>query len=218
MAKVPVAGSVKTRLARGVGVAEALRFYRATSRAVLGRIGRQPFWETIIAISPDTGVGARVWPRGVALQGQGRGDLGRRMQRPMLQLPPGPVCIVGTDVPDIDVALIRRAFRRLGNNDAVFGPAEDGGFWLVGQRRRPRVIAAYAGVRWSHAETLADVLSNLGNHKVAVTGQLHDVDEPVDLARTGWDFGRLIRPRATLPTATGYQHPLPRNRHRCVAY
>ena len=194
MAKVPVAGNVKTRLARGLGVAEALRFYRATARAVLGRVGRQPFWQTIIAVSPDTGTSNRVWPKRMARLGQGPGDLGVRMQRPMLGLPPGPVCVVGTDVPGIDVAQIRRAFRLLGQHDMVFGPAEDGGFWLVGQRRRPRLIAPYANVRWSHAETLADVLANLERHRVGFAGRLSDVDEPSDLTPVRATFGRLIRP------------------------
>ena len=192
MAKVPVAGSVKTRLARIIGVAEALRFYRATSRAVLGRIGRQPFWDTFVAVTPDTGICNRIWPRGMARLAQGPGDLGARLQRPMRTLPPGPVCVVGTDVPDIDVALIRRAFRLLGQNDVVFGPAEDGGFWLVGQRRRPGLIEHYANVRWSHVETLADVLANLGGRKVAFTGRLHDVDEPSDLEHARGSFGRRI--------------------------
>lgn len=198
MAKVPVAGQVKTRLARSIGVTEALRFYRATSRAVLGRLCGQPFWETIIAIAPDTGIGARIWPRGATLQPQGRGDLGQRMQRPMRRLPPGPVCVIGTDVPDIEVAHIRRAFRLLGNNDAVFGPAADGGFWLVGLGRRPRVIDPYAGgVRWSHAKTLADVRHNLAGHDVGFTERLHDVDERQDLERQKGSFGRLIRPHRT---------------------
>ena len=196
MAKLPVAGNVKTRLARSIGVGEALRFYRATSRAVLGRLCGQPFWETRIAVAPDTGVAGRQWPPGIHLLPQGRGDLGARMQRPMLKLPPGPVCVVGTDVPGIDVDLVRRAFRFLGGNDIVFGPAEDGGFWLAGQRRRCRVIAApYANVRWSHAATLADVMANLRNAKVAFTGRLHDVDEAADLAATRGTFGRRIRPR-----------------------
>lgn len=198
MAKVPVAGNVKTRLTRAIGVGEALRFYRATARAVLGRLAHQPFWETIVAVTPDTGLGDRVWPVGIRLMPQGRGDLGMRMQRPMLKLPPGPVCVVGTDVPGIDVAQVRRAFRSLSDSDIVFGPAEDGGFWLVGQRRRPWVMAPYANVRWSHAETLADVLANLGNSKVALAGRLTDVDEPADFLRTGGTFGRRIRPLAKM--------------------
>lgn len=205
MAKVPVAGNVKTRLARQIGTSEAVRFYRATSSAVIGRLARQPFWETIIAVSPDAGAQGcqgRIWPRGIKRAAQGGGDLGNRMQRPMRRLAPGPVCVVGTDVPGITVALVRRAFRLLGNRTIVFGPAADGGFWLVGQRRRTRLVEPYAKVRWSHPETLADVLGNIergpgGAARVGFTGQLHDVDEVADLVHTRGQFGRRIPPPNT---------------------
>lgn len=199
MAKVPVAGNVKTRLARQAGIAEALRFYRATSQAVIGRLGHQPFWETVIAVSPDQGIAGRMWPRTIKRVAQGGGDLGARMQRPMRGLGPGPVCVLGTDVPGISVALVRRAFRQLGSREIVFGPAADGGFWLVGQRRRRRLIEPYANVHWSHPETLADVLGNIERDnsrpaRVGFTGQLHDVDDAADLARTRGLFGRRILP------------------------
>ena len=197
MAKRPVAGRVKTRLARGVGIAEALRFYRTASTAVIGRLARQPFWETILAVAPDAERSARVWPGDVMRIGQGGGDLGRRMQHPMRILPPGPVCVVGTDVPGIDVAAVRRAFRGLGRHDAVFGPAADGGFWLVGLRRRPRLIEPYAGtIRWSSTDALADVLAGLEGCSIGFTETLADVDDAADLANTAGTAGRRVRRRA----------------------
>ncbi len=192
MVRAPVAGRVKTRLARGIGVAEALRFYRVQSRTVIGRLGRQPFWETILTVTPDRDRASRAWPGDIVRVRQGGGDLGVRMQRPMRTLPPGPVCVIGTDIPGIRVAHIRRAFSALGRCDAVFGPASDGGFWLVGMRRRPRVVAPYAGVRWSHEETLADVLVNLAPHRVGFTATLHDVDAAADLVRVAEGLGRLV--------------------------
>ncbi len=194
MAKLPIAGRVKTRLGHEIGVAEATRFYRATVRAVMRRLGGQPFWQTLIAVSPDTGAASPMLPAALARIPQGAGDLGRRMQRPMHTLPPGPVCVIGTDIPAIDAAHIRRAFRLLGAKDAVFGPAEDGGFWLVGMRRRPRLISPYAGVGWSQPDTLAQVTANLGNHDVGLTDCLSDVDSAADLSRFRGSYGRLIRP------------------------
>ncbi|WP_425283593.1 DUF2064 domain-containing protein [Methyloceanibacter stevinii] len=52
-------------------------------------------------------------------------------------MPPGPVVLVGSDIPRISRAHIAEAFRLLGNADAVFGPAQDGGYWLVGFKRSP---------------------------------------------------------------------------------
>ncbi len=197
MAKVPIAGRVKTRLAREIGVAEALRFYRAASAAMLSRLAAQPFWRAYLTITPDVDAASRVFPAHIARLRQGGGDLGQRMQRPMRELPPGPVCVIGTDIPDLRANDIRQAFRALGHCDVVFGPAADGGFWLVGQRRRPRVIEPYAGVRWSHDRTLADVRANLHRHAVGFTTTLSDVDTAIDLAHHAAFAGRRLLPCRT---------------------
>ncbi len=193
MVKVPVAGRVKTRLAREIGVVRATMFYRHAMREVIARLARQPFWRTLVIVDPDSGVASRMLPGGTARGGQGRGDLGTRMQRPMRRLAPGPVCLIGTDVPDISVADVRSAFRRLGDHDAVFGPAADGGFWLVGLRRVPRVIDPYRGrVPWSRADTLERTLANLSGARVAFTTRHPDVENTADLARNRGRYARRI--------------------------
>lgn len=194
MARVPVAGRVKTRLARVVGTVEALRFYRTVSRIVPMRLVRDPRWETWLAITPDADRTSRAWPPSLLRMGQGGGDLGARMQMPMRTLPPGPVCVVGTDIPGIRPSDIARAFRLLGSADAVFGPATDGGFWLVGMRRRPRLAEPYRRVRWSQSDTLGQVIGNLSGLRVGLTSRLDDVDEAADLVRTARARGRLVLP------------------------
>jgi rSAM/selenodomain-associated transferase 1 len=193
MAKVPVAGRVKTRLAREIGVVRATMFYRTAMRGVIARLAHQPFWRTVLIVDPDSGVASRMLPTGTTRAGQGSGNLGARMQRPMRVLPRGPVCVIGTDVPDISVADVRRAFRQLGGHDAVFGPAEDGGFWLVGFRRVPRVIDPYrARVPWSRADTLERTLANLSDARVAFTTRHHDIDSAADLARNRGRYARRV--------------------------
>jgi rSAM/selenodomain-associated transferase 1 len=194
MAKAPVAGAVKTRLAREVGAAQATRFARASTAALLDRIGHDPRWQTILAVTPDTSVASHCWPRGPARMPQGAGDLGRRMQRVFDLLPPGPAVIIGTDVPGIARADIARAFRLLGRHDAVFGPAADGGYWLVGARRRPTVPRLFANVRWSSPHALADTLANLQGRPVTFVATLGDVDEAKDLGENAARFGRRVLP------------------------
>jgi len=98
------------------------------------------------------------------------------MQRLFQLLPPGPVIIVGSDIPAIGPAHIARAFRLLGRADVVLGPARDGGYWLIGMKRIPRVLAPFASVRWSSRHALADTLVNLEGKRVAVAAELNDVD------------------------------------------
>ena len=199
MAKAPVAGGVKTRLAREIGVAAASRFARQATAALLQRVAHDPRWQTILAVSPDTAAASHCWPRDITRMGQGRGDLGRRMQRIMERVPRGPLVIVGTDVPGITPALIAGAFRRLGRHDAVFGPAADGGYWLVGLKRRPRLLRVFANVRWSSEHALADTLANLQGRAVAFVATLSDVDDARGFHATAGCFGRRVLPRSSPP-------------------
>ncbi len=198
MAKAPVAGRVKTRLARELGVATATRFARQSMAALLARLSRCLGRRATITIAADGGMGARFWSRDVALMPQDRGDLGARMQRIVQLMPLGPVVIIGTDVPGISGTHISAAFRLLGRHDAVFGPAGDGGYWLVGMRRRPRLPAPFRGVRWSTPHALADTLANLGGYSVAQVDTLADVDNAGDFIACAAYFGRRVAPRSQI--------------------
>ncbi|MGG5888894.1 TIGR04282 family arsenosugar biosynthesis glycosyltransferase [Falsiroseomonas sp. HC035] len=175
-ARAPRLGTVKRRLARGIGAMATLRFYRGQLAALLGAVGRDRRWATAISATPDR-VRAR-WPRRVPVLAQGRGGLGQRMARAMR--PHRRVVIVGSDIPEVGAADIAAAFRALGRADAVFGPAEDGGYWLVGLGPR-RPAAPFAKVRWSTDHALADTLANFRNHRVALLRRLRDVDTAEDL-------------------------------------
>jgi uncharacterized protein len=194
MAKLPVAGGVKTRLARDIGVAGATRFARHAAAALLQRLGYDGRWQTVLAVAPNQAKWSRAWPRGVARMPQGSGDLGRRMQRIFACRHAGPVLIVGTDVPGITPAHIAEAFRLLGRHDAVFGPAADGGYWLIGLKRRPRVLRPFAGVRWSSPHALADTLANVRVYKVAFVATLSDVDDAQGFGSSAEHFGRRVFP------------------------
>ena len=176
--KAPRLGAVKTRLAADIGMVEAWRFYRACLAGALRRLGRDSRWRCSLAVTPDRFV--RPGDRA-----QGGGDLGARMARALRHMPGGPVVIIGGDIPDIESADIVRAFRELERRDLVFGPASDGGFWLVGaRRRRPLPRDLFRHVRWSSAHALADTLAGLGGRcSTALIRQLDDIDNGDDYRR-----------------------------------
>ena len=182
-ARQPRLGAVKTRLGREIGMVAAAIFYRRALARVLKRLGRDSRWRPWLAVTPDGAVDGR-WPHPWTVFPQGPGDLGRRMARVMALLPPGPVVLIGTDVPDIRPRHVARAFRALGGHDAVFGPAADGGYWLVGMKRRPPDLAVFDGVRWSTEHALADTVANL-NRPPALIDTLEDVDD-----RASWERWR----------------------------
>ena len=183
MVKEPRPGRVKTRLGRGIGMVAAAWWFRHQVRRLLRRVD-DPRWHLVLAVSPDrAGMASRVWPAHLPRVPQGPGDLGDRMGRLFRGLPPGPVCIIGADIPGIDRGHIARAFAALGAHDAVIGPAPDGGYWLIGLRRTAAVPARlFHGVRWSSAHARSDTLAGLAGHRVALTDTLSDVDEARDLS------------------------------------
>lgn len=173
-ARQPRLGAGKRRLARDIGATAALNFQRTQLAQTLRRLARDPRWRTYIAVTPDR---SRPWPAMIPVLAQGGGDLGVRMARAARGLPPGPVVIVGCDIPGLTAAHVAAAFRKLGACDAVFGPATDGGYWLVGLRRRPRFIDPFTEVRWSTRHALADTLAGLTDRRVAMVATLADVDD-----------------------------------------
>lgn len=198
MVKRPELGRVKTRLGREIGAVAATGFYRAASRAVIGRLAADPRWTTALAVTPDTAIRDRAWPLRVSRVAQGLGDLGRRMHRIAGTPAPGPVVVIGTDIPAIRPTHIWRAFRALGSSDAVLGPADDGGFWLVGFRRTPRLPAAFANVRWSTAHAMADTVASLSPAAVAFADTLSDVDTAAEHSACRAWHGRRVLP-AVIP-------------------
>jgi rSAM/selenodomain-associated transferase 1 len=177
--RAPRLGAGKRRLARGIGDAGAVRFERLMIALLLRRLAADRRWRMRIAVTPDTvRHPARDWGRKIETVGQGGGDLGTRMHRALQGCPPGQVVLIGADIPMLDARVIAEAFRLLGDRDVVFGPAEDGGFWLVGARH-PRVLPnVFRGVRWSGPDALADTLAGLPRRTTAgFVERLADVDD-----------------------------------------
>ncbi|MDX2142017.1 MAG: TIGR04282 family arsenosugar biosynthesis glycosyltransferase [Rhodospirillaceae bacterium] len=176
MTKLPQVGAVKRRLTKDIGALGAWRFYRNNLTELLRRFGRSPFWSTKVLLTPAR---ARYrWPKQTPTIAQGHGDLGERMLTGLRAGARGqPVIVIGCDIPGIETEHLRSAFAALRANDAVFGPAMDGGYWLVGLSGRRRLWRPFTHVRWSTAQALVDTLANLRNRKVGRAATLQDVDD-----------------------------------------
>ena len=124
---------------------------------------------------------------------QERGDLGRRMQRVLDRAPPGPVVIIGTDIPRSRRRTSWQAFRMLGSAQCVFGPATDGGYWLVGVRRRPHVPRPFDGACAGRARTRWPTRwPTSPGSRWASSPTLCDVDDAAALSRFGGFARRTV--------------------------
>lgn len=182
-AKPPLMGVAKTRLAAGLGRAQARRIARFTMARTI-RAAIDPRWQTQLYAAPDRHLQAALgglWPQDLSRVSQGRGDLTARLEKGLRDAPNGPVLFIGSDAPGITSALIWQAIRSLTHNGAVFGPASDGGFWLFGLMKGPRTPSPFRGVRWSGPHALSDVRANLSNGtNVALLLELIDIDDARD--------------------------------------
>ena len=208
-ARAPRLGTVKRRLARHIGDRAALRFHVDTLTALLRDLRRCRRLDVVLAVTPDRNANVgrgppgagylfRSWTDGTDKPGhngegivphrqgrftiipQGRGDLGERMARILRRY--RRVALMGCDIPDATASDVLAAFKALGRADAVFGPAMDGGYWLIAVGpRRPDDL--FGNTRWSTEHALADTLRQFRHHRVAFIRALSDVDTIEDFRR-----------------------------------
>ena len=183
-AKSPRPGSVKTRLASEVGseraAALAAAFSRDTWSAVRALRWARPVLATTDANEKDWDFARRadVWL-------QGNGDLGERVERVLRRaLRSAPFAIaLGIDTPGLPRSFVEQARNALHTSDAVLGPCEDGGFYLLGLKECPRGLLR--NLPWSTGDTFVQTLTRLRRrgYLTQILPRWFDVDRPSDLAR-----------------------------------
>jgi rSAM/selenodomain-associated transferase 1 len=199
--KEPNPGAVKTRLAASIGPADAAALYRVLVETVLDATtpGRGEYERLVFFDPPEAGERMRSWLPSGRLRRQGRGDLGARMADAFARAfarGASRVVLVGSDAPGLARGDVRDAFSALGAHDAVLGPSEDGGYYLVGLKA-PRP-ALFEGMAWSTPSVRERTLERAASAglSVALLRPLRDVDTLVDL-RAEWE--RLVAPLARRP-------------------
>ena len=178
-----VLGKVKTRLAATIGPEKALNIYQLLLKRT---------YEVTVALSVSKAVYYSDYtvedifkPPYYEKHIQRGQDLGARMQHAFEQaFATGfdQVCIIGSDCYELTEDIIGQAFEKLARNDVVIGPAEDGGYYLLGMKKLHPAL--FTNKNWSTDSVLPDTLNNIkaDGQSVALLPQLTDVDEEKDLS------------------------------------
>jgi rSAM/selenodomain-associated transferase 1 len=189
MVKAPRAGAVKTRLAPPLTSAGAASLAACFARDTV-EAARRAARAVVVAYAPDDGRDAleALFGDGLLWFAQRGGDLGARIESAASDAFArglGPAVVVGTDSPTLPPAFVERAFASLsaGEADVALGPAEDGGYYLVGLRRP--FAGLFRGVEWSTPRAYAQTAGNAARTglRVLELPRWYDVDTPADLLR-----------------------------------
>lgn len=155
--KAPLMAKAKTRLAADIGVVHAQRLYRAMTAQLLRNVTGEK-WDTILAVTPGRWLGEiPIWQE-LPQYEQVSGSLSPRLAQAFSSK--GKTIVIGSDCPQITSADINQAFTAIKPNRPVFGPANDGGFWLIGTMG-PIKPEVFENVRWSTEDALEDMAGNL---------------------------------------------------------
>jgi rSAM/selenodomain-associated transferase 1 len=193
MAKAPVPGSVKTRMVPPLTPEQAAALYRAILLDQLEHLTRLTASDLYVAFTPDDAAALMksLVPAAFACFPQRGDDLGERMHEVLAELwrrGHRNLVLIGSDVPAVPLDFFHDTFNALEGKDepdvqVVFGPSEDGGYYLVGMNQPTPEI--FDGMTWSHDRVLAQTTEKLTRLGIAVKllPSWFDIDTIEDLKR-----------------------------------
>lgn len=186
--RYPVAGAAKTRMIPAIGAEAAANLHYELAAHTL-RTARAVVADGDIAVEVhfaggNTDAMRTAFGTDLAYVPQAEGDLGQRMAATFeagISVGVRGLVIIGTDCPALTPEHLREAFAALAANDVVFGPAADGGYYLVGLRRSSPEL--FEGIGWGGETVLAASLQRAGRLGLSyrLLDELRDVDRPEDL-------------------------------------
>ena len=195
--KCPEEGRAKTRLAREIGGKEALKVCRALLRYTFEVV--EGFKGTDVVLFYDTstagGLPAMAIPKGWRTDRQAKGDLGQRFAaafRSVLGRGAKKAVVIGADCVGLSVAILEEAFAGLDGSDVTLGPAEDGGYYILGLKDPAHAEALLSGISWGTDKVFEETVKKAGalGLQVHTHPRLFDVDTAKD-----WERARRTEPR-----------------------
>jgi hypothetical protein len=186
--RYPEPGKTKTRLIPALGAEGAATLQRQMTEHTLAQVKELQAKRLVSVEVYFVGGNQQLMQSwlgtSVIYRQQGDGDLGRRMAiafQTALEAGKQRVVVIGTDCPDLKAEVMVKAFHALEQHDLVLGPAQDGGYYLIGLCRL--IPELFTGISWSTAEVLQQTMSIAQRLELAVAylPMLSDVDRPEDL-------------------------------------
>jgi rSAM/selenodomain-associated transferase 1 len=185
--KAPVRGQVKSRLAAAIGEEMALELYKRFILDIVDTVNASNHPLRICYTPSDAGDMILPWPgQEYTAMAQKGDDLGARMEnafREIFSEGAAGAVLIGSDIPDLPASIIRDAFDALTRNDAVIGPASDGGYYLIGFNRAVFPPRIFHGIPWSTGRVFEETMKRFKESplRVCVLQEWSDVDTIEDL-------------------------------------
>jgi uncharacterized protein len=185
--KLPEKGRVKSRLALHIGEDVALRLYENMVLDVINMLKRGRFPFRICFTPPDARDQMTGWlGQEYDYLPQTGGHLGDRMEKAFACVFSGEVekaLLIGSDIPGLTTDLIDEAFTALLTSDAVIGPADDGGYYLMGFRKNTFTPGIFHDIAWSTSAVFRETLEKLREASVTlhILPEMTDIDTLEDL-------------------------------------
>ena len=182
--KAPRRGAVKTRIAEAIGAQAACDAYLGLVEVLIGNL--RTLSNVQVRYTPDDAlleIPNWLQPMWTSAP-QGQGDLGQRLTRAFkdaFSTGSERVVIIGSDCPEVNEQDVQSAWAALENHDLVLGPAEDGGYWLIGlHAQRP---ALFENISWSSSAVFEQTIAraNAANLSIHLLRKLNDIDTIDDL-------------------------------------
>lgn len=185
--KYPEAGRVKTRLAQSIGSDPAARLYREWVEICVQRYRSLPNTQLTLFFDPiDKEEMFRQWlGNTIGYLPQPQGDLGHKLSYGFASLlkENRRAIALGTDSPDLPLDYLRQAADDLQQHDVVIGPAEDGGYYLIGLSRW--LPELFVNIPWSTKVVFEETMKRIQEHKLRcqILPTWYDIDTLADWER-----------------------------------
>ena len=185
-AKYPHPGKVKERLASTFGAERAAELYSLLAEKIFSEVVSlsQRYSRYLLVSGPDDVNKMDSWSKGqFNVQPQEGNDLGERMKNAfhtIFQVQHTSVLLIGSDIPDLSASILEQASASLNSCDVVIGPAQDGGYYLIGMNRHHPEI--FSNIHWSTNTVLETTIGNIGRLKLSyvLLPVLIDIDTESD--------------------------------------